>query len=318
MFSFVSADEKIVDPQIVEELHQRAVPEWQRIELEFRSVDVTFQEVYESGLVDKLTTDAPVTFRLAYDADRKLTLLRSQSGESPGQMNHDIANSRYEFEVFTPVMTERGKLMKVHAGENRNDEDRLDGLPTFRGKRFDLLAACRLFGLPLANLLNPNEFETIEANESTDQGQRRIRHSVKYLGEEGPSRREGGIYVLIYDAINRYRLLECHITSPGESSESSESLVISYHDLPDVIVPREIVYNLVVGKEAIRETQTFDMAKPCRIADAEFYLPHYGISESVLETLHPNPWPRWLLIGFGIVTIAIGAWLVRGRRQPAA
>ena len=92
MFSFVSADEKIVDPQIVEELHQRAVPEWQRIELEFRSVDVTFQEVYESGLVDKLTTDAPVTFRLAYDADRKLTLLRSQSGESPGQMNHDIAN----------------------------------------------------------------------------------------------------------------------------------------------------------------------------------------------------------------------------------
>ena len=66
----------------------------------------------------------------------------------------------------------------------------------------------------------------------------------------------------------------------------------------------------------IVSTTTYEFTEPqvCTLADAEFRLPQYGISEAVLGTLKPNPWPRWLLVGLGILALVVGGLLLRTSR----
>ena len=165
-----------------------------------------------------------------------------------------------------------------------------------------------------SELFDLADFQPVEAIEVIEDDHPRIRFSAKYLGESRYLRVKGAEYSITVDPEHLHRILIWEVTAPASIRYAYH---IKYHD-EKLHFPREIVYTIDTGGNRSEQTWTFELPKPCEIPDAEFYLPHYGISESVLETLHPNPWPRWLLIGFGILTIAIGAWLVRGRRQPAA
>ena len=302
-----------IDPAVLSQLRTTAVNDWLAAERAFHSVDVTYQSVYKSGSIGAMKVVSEQTFHLVYDAGRGITLFRTQRVGIPGHINHQVANSRYSFEVSAPDMNARGTLQKLTVNSQAG---KLSELALWGTHRCYLQAECRLSCLQLKELLDDSFFEPVEAIEYQEQGNTRIRYVAKHLGEQGKNRVKGGIYTLEFDPTHRHRPTFWMINVPQSTMNSFR---IAYHVSGDVRTPREIIRTSIhQGKSGSEETLTYDLPKPCMIPDAEFYLPHYGFSEQVLETLHPNPWPRWLLIGFGIVTIAIGAWLVRGRRQPAA
>ncbi len=307
----------VVDPVVLTQLRTTAEEDWQAIEREQRSFDVSF--IYKTKYVQRdgtIQSPEDIHYQLAYDADRKVALLRMQSKTLGQGIQHTIANSRYDFRILAKVMTERGTLNHVHVADPLEiDPDFDEGLPTWDGRRCSLVAACRLGCTPLRDIVNSALFEPIEAVRWSEMGQERLRFSAKYLGEQGSVGRKGGIYTLVFDPSHNHRIMSWAI---DVLPSRHEKVSVSYFSDNSISAPHETVYIVDSAGEMSEQTWTFDRPKPCTIPDAEFYLPHYGFSEAVLETLHPNPWPRWLLIGFGIVTIAIGAWLFRGRRQPAA
>jgi len=306
---FSRADERVIDPAVLDRLRTQAVKDWQAEEREYRSLDVSYKSSYRAGPKNDIKTFPTKTYRLAYDADRQVTLWRMQNPAfSSDNMTHSVANSRYDFRVSTPVMTEQGTLDHLNlVVSNQSGPEREGGVPTWNSHRCHLMAACRISCMPLQDLLNSQEFEPIQAVEFVDNGSPRIRFSARYLGEQGFVRRKGGTYTVILDPSHRHRLLSWVIEVPHSRYETFD---ISYHVSNDVHTPREIVYKADLVGEITESTWTFDLPKPCTIPDAEFYLPHYGFSEQMLETLNPNPWPRWLLIAGGVVTIAIGARLL--------
>ena len=178
-----------------------------------------------------------------------------------------------------------------------------------------LQSESHLFAMPLEDLMNTEDFNPLRAIFIDGPGGKNIHFSATYIGGQAPHRIRNAVYSVVLDPKHRFRIISAALDRPSDSRKFS----FFYHDSDDIPVPKEIVSEFKEGASSItHQVYEIELPKPFHLADEEFYLPHYGISEAVLETLNPNPWPRWLLIGFGIVTIAIGAWLVRGRRQPAA
>lgn len=309
----VYAVDRIIDTNVMEELQTKAVPDWQAAEREFRTVDVTYMRASKEGLQNQLKASPDQTFRFAYDSNRQVMLLRTQKAGVTG-MNHDVANSRYDFEVSTPNVSARGTMKRLRVLSRTDDKKTPDvEVSNINFALCRLQAECRMNRMPLVKLLDPTEFEPVEAVAIDESGLRLIRFSGRFKGEEDRFRKKVRLYTVTLDSSHQYRSVEWRIDIPNVGVDLFK---IAYHELDSIRIPRSIVYISESSKYRSEQEWTYELPQPWSIPDAEFYLPHYGFSESVLETLHPNPWPRWLLIGFGVLTIAIGAWLVRGRRQP--
>ena len=312
----VDAVDRVIDPLVMEELRTQAVPAWQAAEREFRSIDVTYTVSNKEGPRDKLKLFSKQTFQFAYDADRQVRLLRTQKDGVFGK-DHDAANARYEFDVWAPDINARGTLTRVQllssaAMNNRQPDGEVSNL-NFALCR--LQAECRMNRMPLVKLVDPMQFETVEAVKFDESGHSLIRYSAKFVGQEDRFLKRGRTYTATFDPAQRYRSVAWRIDI---SDDSYDEFRTSYHERDDVRTPREIVYTAEHGSQFSEQIWTYELPKPCTIPDAEFYLPHYGFSESVLETLGPNPWRiRLILINVGILTIVIGAWLLRRRAAKA-
>lgn len=310
----VDAADRVIDPMVTERLQTQAVPDWQAAEREFRSVDVTYTLSNKEGPRNNLKLHPNQMFRFAYDADRQVTLLRTQK-EGVSGVDHDVANARYDFDVWVPDINARGtldrlRLLSAVVGNKQPDGE----VSNVNFALCRLQAECRMNRMPLVKLLDPVEFEPVEAVEFDELGNRLIRYSAKFVGKEDRFRKKGRTYTATLDPARRYRSVAWRIDIPNEGYELFR---ISYHERDDVRTPREIVFIIENGSYSSEQIWTYDLSKPCTIPDAEFYLPHYGFSEQMLETLRSNPWPRWLLIGLGVVTIATGAWLFRRRSRQS-
>ena len=309
------AVDRNIDPVILDELQTMAVLDWQAAEREFSTVDVTYTRASKEGIPNQLKASPDQTFRFACDLNRQLKLLRTQKTGVSG-MNHDVANVRYDFEISSPDVSTRGTMSRLRLLLPSPDKGNPDGeVSNINFALCRLQAECRMNRMPLVKLLDSMEFEPVEAVAVNESGMRLIRFAGRFKGVEDRFRKKGRLYTVTVDPSHHYRSVEWTIDIPDQGVDLFE---IAYHDSDSIRIPRKIIYISDSGRYRSEQEWTYGVPQPWSIPDAEFYLPHYGFSEAVLETLHPNPWPRWLLIGFGIVTIAIGAWLVRGRRQPAA
>ncbi len=308
------AADSIIDSAVLDRLRDIATKDWQSVGEEFRVFDVTFKNRYSQGPPNQLKLVSNQTYRFAYNLDRGLCLLRGQNEAFPGHMVHDVSNPGYVFQVNNTDMTARGTLnrLNVHIGTKTAMPTKL---PDWQGDRCKLMSACRMACMSLRELLDPTQFKVVEAVDFMERGEPLVRLRARYLGEKGVGKRKNGNYTVVLDPVHRYRLISWEIEVPKKSKQTFQ---VFYHSGDHSFFPKEIVNIDDSNGQRTEDLWTYGLPQPWALPDAEFYLPHYGISESILETLNPNPWPRWLLIGFGVLTIAIGAWLVRGRRQPAA
>lgn len=319
-----------IDRELLQELRTQGVAAWNKIERHYQDFQVEFREVHQEdfGGVDAASQKkfhSEESFLIAYNAARGLTLHRKSKPVSPDHvLIHKVANSNYSFEVVCEDPSQRGRLERVHIlkkDRHPGDSPEYDeaGLPTWGLRRMKALAACRITGIPLQELIregNP-EFRLDSVSAALSGEESYINVVVSYLGEQRPARRKDGKYTIILDRNRDYRVVSFQIERP----DMRETFMNTYYD--DVAgfphAPKQSIYESVSPHEKVTTKITYDFSEPLpfSIPEKEFYLPHYGFSEQVLETLHPNPWPRWLLIVGGILSLLIGGWLIRRRAQTA-
>ncbi len=304
------AEPLVVDSNIYSQLRTEAIADWQSIEGGLRVVDVAYRFEYTAGSRDAMKLIARSSDRLVFDLDRNLAMLRGVKDGHAGEMSHRIFNPSYRFSILTPDVTARGTLL----GVKTNADKEIEEAPDWSGSRNFLLAATRVGNIRLSELLLPEEFKLIEAVKVEEDGEWRIRTTATYIGGKKPGRLENATYTVVLDPTHRHRLLFATVTVVDPRQEQ-QMLVVTYPADENVDTPQRVEFELQVGNYRDKQTYTFESPKPWSIPEAEFYLPHYGFSEQVLQTLNPNPWPRWLLILSGVLSLVIGFWLLR-RREP--
>ena len=238
--SAVLGADLVVDPVVLTQLRTTAEEDWLAIEREQLSFDVAF--IYKTKYLQRdgtVRSPEDIHYRLAYDAHRKVALLRMQSKTLGQGIQHTVANSRYDFRVLSKVITERGMLNHVHVTDPReNDPDFDAGLPTWDGRRCSLMAACRLGCTPLRDIVNSALFEPLETVRWSEMGQDRLRFSAKYLGEQGPGKRRGGVYTIVFDPSQHHRVVSWQIeVLPSRH----EKVTVSYYSDNKTSAPRETV-----------------------------------------------------------------------------
>ncbi len=310
----VFCEDRVIDTILLDRLNTQAVIDWQNVERELRTVDVTYRYTYFEGKPGKMQLIGNQTFRFAFDSHRRVALLRIQKDGFPDDMSRQLANPRYSFEVSNGDATALGTLQNVSIEvPKEGSADSTWGLPDWGNHTCNILAACRLSCLPLEEMLNPVDFEPLEAIHIEAAGRKCIRFSAKYIGKQGKLRIVDSTYTVTLDTSNSHAPTSWTIEAPDALYTSA----ISYHDGLSPLVPQKITYAVDSGGLRSEQAWTYDLPIPCTIPEEEFYLPHYGFSEQVLETLNPNPWPRWLLIIGGVLSLFIGGWLIKRRSQAA-
>lgn len=303
-----------INPQVLDELLNEAVPSWQSLEDELDSYDITYRCEFKQGPIGNLELLSDLTFRVAVDSGRHLAMRRTQSVNAPDRIGHSLLNGDYDFNVFAQDPRSKGKLTYLRTNPPNQTTDQ--AAPSWsQASDSEVLVACRVGVVQLHQLLQEPNFKLIDAMRMATAGHEEIRFAVESLVDQNNGWTRGSVCTITVDPSHQYRVMERIFSNSGSPPSS---LRVVYPDGTTTPFPRQVVFSMQSGDELMEQSFTYEPKRKFEIAVEEFYLPHYGISEAVLETLNPNPWPRWLLIGFGIVTIAIGAWLVRGRRQPAA
>ncbi len=311
-----------VDSALLAELRTAGVAAWADTENAYNAFQVQEKVTTSTSTVGVAKAQVVVSeYFIAFDAATGLTLNRTQYPTHPDWIGHEVANRQYTFEVHCPQATERGTLSDVHvlSGNSIGNSVEYDavGVPTWGLKRFGVLAACRITGIPLQNFLeeNGNEFRLDSLTENAEGDKQYIELVASYLGEQRPGRRQGGVYRVLIDREQDYRVESFAIDRP----EAKESFANTYFEAINGYrhAPERVVYSLESPAEKISITHEFSAPQKFAIPDKEFYLPHYGFSEQVLETLNPNPWPRWLLVLGGILSLVIGFWLLNRRERTS-
>lgn len=298
--------ENVVKQSILDELREKAIPAWISVEQDFKSIDVLYRGTYRTGKSNQAKVSEITNFRLVYDAGRQVSFLRRHDDGTPKKIVHDVANSKYDFNVFSPDSISRCTLSLLNIATIHDSGDaRENGLPTWH-HRLNLLAACRVGPMPLSEMLDPNLFTLSEAADDGVGGQRRIRFAAVSKKRE----QEGAIYHVTLDPTHHYRVTETLADFPPQRPVQSTSH-FEYFDNDEVFIPRKCTFTTSGNGYFAEQEYTYEVPRPCTVSDAEFHLPHYGISESVLETLNPNPWPRWFLVMGGVMTLLVGVWLFR-------
>ncbi len=305
---FVRCEE--IDLNLLAEVKEKATPQWKRWEAMQKNAQIAFEWTYTVP-ASKTSVSSSHIFAIGPSGD-KINQIQHK-GQKPSRV---VANSRYRFKVSELEEGVVGVLHTVELGSERDglsSEERM-----IRENTRGIGAAWNAFGMPAWQLVESSEAKIVVVKYvSPGEGDHRwIRIESKF--EHLKVLRDPGSVVWIdIDPAADYRIM-----TTGKRFPDGIRLVQTVNEYQESgfgpVAKRQTTNTVVSGSKVDQTLKVFDTPTICTFSQKEFLLPYYGISEAVLETLHPNPWPRWLLIGFGVLTIAIGAWLVRGRRQPAA
>ncbi len=305
-----------IDNSLVEHLLTKGVENWQVEESKFDAIQVSFVVTYSDGPPSNPKHEFSQKWLVANHRKRGLTLARVQNSAVPDSISHDVSNAQYRFSVFCKNVDKQGTLQDLRVTRDKNKRMAVNNDPGKWNMNWKVLRArTYLLHIPLEEIVSHSSFQPVRVR-LLKEPPGRIEFTAKYVGPKGKFRLPGGIYTIIINPEQRDRLEYWEVIFPNTENRT-QSFEISYRP-DDVQLPHEVLYRTRSGKFKSRQKWIIDRPEPFSIAEEEFHLPHYGFSEQVLDTLSPNPWPRWLLIIGGVLSITIGIWFIRRheRTQP--
>jgi len=309
--------EQEIDLNLLEELRTVAVEKWEAEELRLSSFQVHFvSETLQStdSQSAKFKTLSKRDRFIAYDRRRNFKLSRIQIPGDNG-ISHDAENSRYRFNVYSENKSKQGQLLELQVtpaqGGGADVAKEFDSPSWSSNPNWVALhARIQLFWVPLKEIVSKPEFQPITVRLLKGPS-RQIEFTAKYVGAKSKYRNPGGLYSFVVSPEENYRLEYGKVILPATSQFDYTDITNRYHVPDDVSTPAEVNRRLVSKKTIFNYRWVIDRPEPFSIAEEEFQLSHYGFSEQVLDTLSPNPWPRWLLIIAGVVSLIVGIWFIR-------
>ena len=92
---------------------------------------------------------------------------------------------------------------------------------------------------------------------------------------------------------------------------------IEYQPFGQGAFPKTIAMTVKIPDYTHTETLTIEAPHACTRSDSEFYLTHYGISESVVDVTRTNPWIRTAAIVLSLLGVALSIYLYRSSRRSS-
>jgi hypothetical protein len=308
-----------IDPECLAFVRSDVVPAWREHERQFEDFDVRCVfEAFELQGRGKKSSKLRRERRFVVAKGGRLRLL-----ESPGDgiVTVYTTNQRYGFQV-------RGSLDR--SGFSLHE---LTPAPLLRsGKRKGVLTSLSLtdvfsqigyefFRVPLSDLVEDRsaDFELVEARYIQTGDERHVRIAARYQGPNERYRWSDGTYWAEFPDEPPFLAVRSGVESPGVAFD--ELFTITYHEnassppaLPKLVT--RVSGDLDLGTLQI---YSFEVAVPCDLEDDAFFLPHYGISEEVLETLDPVS-HRWRNVFLALLPVAflflIAVW--RSKRNQSS
>ncbi len=309
--------QEAVDRSVLDELQTEGVKAWQDFESNLTSVRFVVRNHSLETVAGENVREIRSTTIAAWNCVDQVAMCRSVEGVGLTGIYHDVSNLKYEFEVLSEDAQSRGVLREVRPRELDTEHRYIPLACTpyrFRNTFCGFAAASRLGTVPLSLVITAPEFECEEAARQVVDGKELLHVAVRYHGEEKSSLVKDARYSFFVDPASSYRMVQWTWEIGDDFRRVTDVFYAGNTMIPERLQQTTDRAN---SREHTEATHAYSEFSECTIPKEEFYLPHYGFSEQVLETLNPNPWPRWLLVLGGILSLVIGGWLLRRRPEPA-
>jgi hypothetical protein len=320
--------EQGLDQECIHLLRSQATRSWSEADEQYKDVDVSFKMVWlkYKGSIDSAEVYHERERRFVSAPGNKLRLMQSLAAD--GKFSSQVMNDKYAFAVQRKSTESPFSLSELTKQSfQRTDPDNTQVIWLTVSEMF-CRAGFEVFGVPLASIVEDrSKFQLQQAylmastkGAGTAAADGRLIHiEGKYLGPAGNNRWQNGIYWADVMAESPFFAVRSGVRP---ASQVLESMWIEYQHSDIGLFPKVVTRTVGSETEGNMQKYTFEAPARCTLAEEDFYLPHYGISEAVLQTFTTSPYRRWIITINVLAFVIIGVimWLRRGRgvRQRAS
>ena len=305
-----------IDQRCLADLKENGPPAWKKVEAFVENIAVVCREDRVDRTEEKgktVESKLTVLWTLCWNGPAHLRFLDRRHFET-GRRNFYVVNPQYRFELAKPSDRDPYQLNSGQRFAPRRTQSY-----DLREEQFrDLLeAGINVYGIRLSSLIDDKEFRLDRAQyigESKSE-RRRVLLEWRYLGSEGGrTRRAGGIYRAELNPANSWQVDRTEVRIPARSDWGGWTEEVSYQpEGGEVPFPSRVRVAFSRAKMTVEIVHTFEQPTTCQRSEAEFFLPHYGISESALGLPGTLWWPRWLLYGGSLLGLGLVVLFARSR-----
>ncbi|RIK80218.1 MAG: hypothetical protein DCC67_09635 [Planctomycetota bacterium] len=307
----------VLDPQCAERFLAEAPPALRKLNSELRGLEMRIHHRTSS-------TDSPGN---PVERDERTWLLAvSEEADRKLAVDHDgikygVANERYSFEVSRANPEAPFVLVECEPWEQGTKQPMSGALTVCTT---DLRSVVRIWWWPFSDIFDNDEFQLIAAScERGLEGKEAVTVAYRYQGPAKTGLTPNAIYWATLSPADSWAVIQSGVEKLSTQAETLRIRVTNeLQRFGDIPVPRRHVLEYADMKSnrivEVKVTE-FGSPQPCRRPAEEFFLPHYGISESSVEILTPNRGLRIALVVIGVVGLAAAVMLFRKfGRGPAA
>ena len=218
-------------------------------------------------------------------------------------------NEEYKFEVMREKNNQEN-IFKLVKASKKQEKSKLDDTgDDFRPIQDSLAAAYTVLGFSLNKILTNTDYELVLAKfigEGTTDN-RPIRLEWKNVSINGQR---------LWAELSSQNFLvieRCGVKNPDGFEILRD---VKYQPYGQSVFPKTVATTLKFPRYTKTETLTIEAPHACTRSDAEFFLPYYGISESVVDITRTSSWVRTAAIVLSLVGVAISIYFYRLSRKP--
>ncbi len=310
LFATTSSIAGDVDPVCVSKVESVGPAGWQEAASQMNDIEFAFhKQIQTLDLTHKkpaTTAGSDWTISLLLAKKRRRMDARHVEKGNDGVL---VENEEYKFGVARGKSNQENDFKLVKASKQEETGKKDDVGDDFHVVRDSLGASYSLLGLSLNQLLTSPEYKLVVA---------------KFLGEgttdNRPIRMEwintsikGQRLWVELGPQTSWMIERCGIKTP----EDFEVLrTVDYQPYAQGVFPKTVATTMKFPQYTQTETLTIEPPHPCTRSDAEFYLPYYGIPESVVDVTRTNPWVRTAAIVLSLIGVAVSIYFYRSSRKP--
>jgi hypothetical protein len=306
-----------VDSRCLQRLNEEGTAAWKQVAAALDGVEVRCNERRDStfsgagGTGSTKTKEA--TWSLHWLPSKGQRLLEFRWVDAGGRLL-EVVNPQYRFKVNRP---DNGAMYQVSSAKRTSDA--FDILGESEGQHICAMeAGLRACTVRLPDMIAGSDFELREAKYvgAGANGMERVRLECAYKGPTKPGQLEGATYWAELSPGNFWQVERAGMILPTGDIEYHQE--VSYQPAASSVpFPLVVTYNYILDKGKAKHvyTCTFQPPGPSQRAQEEYFLPFYGIPESVLDPGSRRSWVRVGLVAFGLTGIGVALWLSRRLRR---
>ena len=221
-----------------------------------------------------------------------------------------VENPEYEFGVASEKNQQNDTFKLVEASRRKESGNQVSFGDKFKIVQESYGAAFNLLGLELNKMFSNPDYELVTAKfvgEGSSE-ERAIR-----LEWDSPSVKGQQTWAEVSPQTS-WLIDRCGVKNPDGMELLRE---VTYQPYEQGLVPKTVKTTIKFPQFTETETLTIEPPHPCSRSEAEFYLPYYGISESVVQVTRTSSWVRIVAIVLSVLGVALSVYLYRSSRRSS-